>query len=111
MNDDPLVTIKNINQMSKHIGKDIANNMGIPLSEFKHYIKPKEIRSIIKQYSVKKDEEDMINTTILQKIFNEVNNWVLGIQLCKMAVDNKLDSCWDTEQNCIIFEAKENKNG
>lgn len=110
MNNDPLVAIKNINKMSKHIGKDVARDMGIPLSEFKQYIKPKEIESLVKQYSVKRGDESMINTNILQTIFKEVRNWTLGIQLCKLASSGQLDSYWDDEQNCIIFE-KDKKNG
>lgn len=111
MFDDPLVSIKNMNKMSKHIGKDIAKNMGIPLKELKDYIKPSEIRSIIQQYCIRKDSECMINTLILKKVFQEVNNWVLGIQLCKMASNGQLDAVWDGDQNCIIFETKEKNDG
>lgn len=105
MSDDlDLVKIKSINRMSKHIGRDIANNLNIPLKEFKNYIRPKEVKSLIEQYSIRKNGEYMINTFILQKIFSEVNNWVLGINLCKMAVDGKLETSWDDEQNCMLFE-------
>lgn len=99
-----LIKIKNLNKMSRHIGKDVAENLNIPLSEFKQYIKPKEVRSLIKQYSIKQGDEYMINNLILQKIFLEVQNWVYGINLCKMAVDGKLETCWDSEQNCMMFE-------
>jgi len=102
--DNNLVKIKNINRMSKHIGRDVAMNLSIPISEFKQYIRPKEVRSLIEQYSIKKDGEYMVNTMILQKIFSEVNNWVLGISLCKMAVDGKLETSWDSEQNCMLFD-------
>lgn len=112
MYDDKLVRIKNINKMSKHIGKDVAKNMSIPLSEFGEYIKPKEIKSLLMQYAVKKEDDYMLNTMILQKVFKEVNNWVLGIQLCKMSVKGDLDTSWDSEQNCMMFESKkENKDG
>ena len=108
MYDDPLVTIKHIGKMSKHIGKDVAKNMGIPLKELKDYIRPSEIKSILTQYCIFKDEQYLINTLILKKVFQEVNNWVLGIQLAKMASDGQLDACWDDEQNSIIFETKSN---
>ena len=107
MFDDPLVAIKNVNKMSKHIGKDVAKHMGIPLSELKDYIKPKEIRSILQQYCIPQEDRLMINTLILKKIFQEVNNWVLGIQLCKMASNGQLEACWNDEENCMIFETKE----
>lgn len=102
--DDNLVKIKNINRMSKHIGKDVAQNLNIPLHEFKEYIKPKEIKSLIKQYSIHKNGNYLVNSLILEKIFSEVNNWVLGISLCKMAVDGKIETSWDSEQNCMLFD-------
>ncbi|NDB85484.1 MAG: hypothetical protein EB127_22695 [Alphaproteobacteria bacterium] len=107
MFDDPLVAIKDINKMSKHIGKDVAKHMNIPLNELKDYIKPKEIRSILQQYCIPKQDQLMINTLILKKVFQEVNNWVLGIQLCKMASNGQLEACWNEEENCMIFETKE----
>jgi hypothetical protein len=107
MFDDPLVKIKNINQMSKHIGKDAAKNMGIPLSELKEFIRPKEIKSILKQYCIRKEEDYLLNAIILKKVFQEVNNWILGIQLSKLASSGQIDACWDDEQNCMIFETKE----
>lgn len=110
--DDDLVIIKDMNKMSKHIGKDVARNLSIPISEFKEYIKPKEIKSLIKQYSINKQEDYLINTLILQKIYSEVNNWVLGISLSKMASEGKLETSWDSEQNCMLFETlKGEKNG
>lgn len=106
MPNDPLVLIKHLNKMSKHLGKDVASNMGIPISEFKEYIKPSEIKSIVKQYCVKKNGKYLMNSIILQKIFREINNWVLGIQLAKMASDGQLEARWDEEQNCIMFETR-----
>lgn len=106
MYDDKLVRIKNLNKMCKHIGKDIAKSMSIPLSEFGEYIKPKEIKSLLLQYAIKKNDEYMLNTMILQKIFKEANNWVLGIQLCKLSSSGQLETSWDDEQNCMVFESK-----
>lgn len=106
MYDDPLVKIKSIPKLAKHIGRDIANEMLIPLSEMKEYIKPKEVSSIIKQYSIKKINGYFVNATILSRIFSEVRNWVLGIQLAKMASNEQLETMWDDEENCMIFKSK-----
>jgi hypothetical protein len=110
MKNDPLIKIKNIVKMSKHIGKDVAKNTGIPLNEMSYYIKPKEIRSIIKQYSINKHGDYMLNTLILQKVYQEVNNWVLGIQLSKMASQGQLEAFWDSETNSMTFNTIEGKN-
>lgn len=106
MSDDELMKIRSIKGVSKHIGKDIAKEMMIPLKEMKEYIKPKEIASIVKQYSINKNNEYYMNTNILQKIFTEAKNWVLGIQLAKMASSGKMDTMWDEDQNCMIFKSK-----
>lgn len=107
MYDDRLVKIKNIDKMSKGVGKDVARNMGIRLRDFKHFIKPREIKSIIVQYAIEKDDGLYISPLILEKIFTTVNSWVIGIQMCKLAVENKMEVYWDEEQNCAVFENKE----
>lgn len=103
--DDDLVKIIGIKNVAKHIGKDIANEMLIPIKEMKDFIKPKEVVSIIKQYSVNKNGEFYMNSIILGKILSEIKNWVLGIQLAKMASEGKIDTIWDEEQNCMIFKS------
>lgn len=105
MSDDQLMKITNINGVAKHIGKDIAKEMMIPITEMKEYIRPKEIVSIIKQYSIYKNGSHFMDSTILQKIFAEVKNWVVGIQLAKMASLGKIDTTWDEEQNCMTFKS------
>lgn len=108
---DPLMVLKSVKKISKHIGRDVANDMLIPLEEMKDYIKPKEVASIVRQYCIYKDDNYHINTLILQKIFTEVKNWVLGIQLAKMASEGKLETMWDTEQNSMIFSNSGDNNG
>jgi hypothetical protein len=105
MSDDQLMRIKSIKGVAKHIGRDIAKEMMIPIKEMKEYIKPKEIISIIKQYTIYKNDEYFMNSLILEKIFTEVKNWVLGIQLAKMASSGQMDTMWDEEQNCMIFKS------
>lgn len=109
--EDPLVKIKNINAMAKHIGRDVARSKSIPISELKEYITPKEVKSIIQQFAIPDEESYLINTSLLQKIFYEVNQWVLGIELCKMASKGLLETSWDDEQNCMTFSAKDQNNG
>lgn len=111
MEKDPLVAIKNIKRTAKYIGKDVAKNRGIPVSELSSYIKPKEIVSIIKQFAIEKDEKYLINTKLLQKIFTEVHDWVLGVTLSKMASKDLIETYWDETLNCMTFAPKENDNG
>lgn len=114
MNDkpkDPMVVIKNIKKTAKYIGKDVAKNRGIPLDEFANYIKPREIVSIIKQFSIEKDSQYLMNTKILQRIFTEVHDWVLGVTLSRMASKDLIETYWDNNLNCMTFSPKGDKNG
>jgi hypothetical protein len=111
MDKEPLVIIKNIKKTAKYIGKDVAKNRGIPLNELTSYIKPKEIVSIIKQYSIPNEDKYLMNTKILQNIFTEVHDWVLGVTLSKMASKDLIDTYWDETLNCMTFAPKENDNG
>jgi hypothetical protein len=106
MNDEKMVKVKSIKKIAKHIGKDVAKEMLIPIEEMSVYIRPKEVSSIIKQYCIHQEDQYLMNTMILQKIFTEVKNWVLGIQLAKMASSDKLEVTWDSEENCMIFQSK-----
>lgn len=111
MKRDPLVAIKNIKRTAKYIGKDVAKNREIPLDELSSYIKPKEIVSIIKQFAIEKDGMYLINTKILQKIFTEVHDWVLGVNLSRLASKDIIDTYWDDQLNCMTFSQKDNKHG
>lgn len=111
MDKEPLVIIKDLKKTAKYIGKDVAKNRGIPLDEFTNYIKPKEIASIIKQYCIEKNGKYLINTKILQRIFTEVHDWVLGITLCKMATKDLIETYWDDKLNCMTFSPKVGQDG
>jgi len=111
MDKEPLVVIKNLKKTAKYIGKDVAKNRGIPLSELTNYIKPKEIVSIIKQYCISKEDKYLMNTKILQKIFTEVHDWVLGVTLSKMASKDLIETYWDNNLNCMTFSPKVGQDG
>jgi hypothetical protein len=109
MKKDPLVAIKNLKRTAKYIGKDVAKNRGIPLEDLSHYIRPREIVSIIKQFAIEKEEKYLLNTKLLQKIFTEVHDWVLGVSLSKMASNDIIDTYWDSELNCMTFSKKDDQ--
>jgi hypothetical protein len=105
---DPLVKIKNMVKAAKHLGRDAAMKRGIPISEFKNYITPKEVLSIIKQYAIMDDNGDyMLNHKLLMKICEVVDSWILGIELSKLASTDQLETYWDDNKNCMVFKYKE----
>lgn len=104
---DKLVKIKNLTRAAKHLGKDIAKQRKIPLCKFKEYITVKEIKNIIKQFALEDEAGGcLINYKILHKICEEINTWVLGIELAKLASLDSVETYWDDERNCMVFSYK-----
>jgi hypothetical protein len=110
-NDSDLRRIRHIKKTAKYIGREVAKKKGLPLDELSKYITPKEVSSIIKQYSIKSNGMLFINETILWKIFAVTEQWVKGVMLSKLASDDLFDVYWNSHDNCAIFETKGNKNG
>ena len=107
---DKLVKIKDINKMARHLRKDIASQQAVTIKELKDFITQEETISLIKQYSKKNRNGDyLINTKILDKIFTEMYNWILGVELCKLASNGVFDVYWNDDENCMTFMAIDTK--
>lgn len=112
MHDKP-AKIKDLAKMSRHIRKDIAKQHGMPLSQLKFYITQNEVISLIRQYAEKNEEgELLVNCTILDRIFKEVYNWIVGIEVSKLASKGDFEVYWNDEKDCMVFSAptKEENN-
>ena len=104
---DNLVKIKDLTRAAKHLGKDIAKQRKIPLGKFKEYITVNEVKNIIKQFGLQDEDGNvLINYKILHKICEEINVWVLGIELSKLAALDSIETYWDDERNCMVFSYK-----
>jgi hypothetical protein len=104
---DNLVKIKNLTLAAKHLGRDIAKQRKIPMCKFKEYITVKEVKNIIRQFGLQdEDGSILINYKILHKICEEINVWVLGIELSKLAALDSIETYWDDERNCMVFSYK-----
>ena len=107
---DKLVKIKDINKMARHLRKDIASQQAVTIKELKDFITQEETISLIKQYSKKNRNGDyLINTKILDKIFTEMYNWILGVEVCKLASNGVFDVYWNDDENCMTFMAIDTK--
>lgn len=110
---DPLMKITNISKFAKFIVQNTIQDCGIEIKtkEIKQYINNTNVEGIVRQYA-KKDKHNnlMVNNKIVQKIQNELMNWILGVSLAKMAAKDELDCYWDSKRNCMIFSNKEEKS-
>lgn len=95
---------------SKKILSISCNEIGIDEAEYKDYITINNVEQIVKMHS-KHDENDdfFVDKDIVDKISDELQNWVLGVQLSKMCSEGKLDCYWDDEADCMVFKVAEEK--
>ena len=47
-----------------------------------------------------------MNYKILHRICEEINTWVLGIELAKLASLDSVETYWDDQKNCMVFSYK-----
>lgn len=108
---DNLVKIKDIEKMAKHIRRDVAKQHGISIKELTpKYIKQSEVVAIINQLA-KRDEEDnlLVNCKILDNIFSEVYNWIVGIEVAQLASSGELEAYWNDEKQMMTFSLAKSK--
>lgn len=108
---DPLMKITDIDKFAKFLAYNTVQDCGIDIKrrEIKNYITTKNVEEIIIQYA-KRDKKNnlLVNGKILDKIQNDLMDWVLGVSLAKMAAKDELECYWDTERDCMVFATKEN---
>lgn len=99
-----------MNGFSKKILSIACNDIGIDEVEYKNYINIDNVKQIVKMHSEESEDDFYVNDDVIEKICDELQNWVLGVQLSKMCSEGKLDCYWDDEADCMIFKVAE-ENG
>jgi hypothetical protein len=103
---DPLMKITNISKFAKFLVHNTIKDCGIEIQmkEIKNYINNTNVEGIVKQYA-KRDSKNnlMVNNKIVQKIQNDLMDWILGVSLAKLAAKDELNCYWDNKRNCMVF--------
>lgn len=97
--------IQNLNKFTKHMAKDMCKLMDIEYRELKEYITFSQAKSLVKEYA--RDDDDgcfSINQRRFDRLTEELHDWILGIELCKLTVKGDLDCYWDDDKNTMIFK-------
>jgi hypothetical protein len=103
---DKLVKVKDVKAMARHIRRDIAKQQGVPIKELKDFITQNEMISLIRQYSQPDESgELLVNCKILDKIFKEAYNWIVGIEISRLAAAGTFDVYWSDDKNSMVFAA------
>lgn len=104
--------IKHLNKFAKSLGKMVAKDMGFSHKELKSYITVSNIKNLIKQHChVNKRGQLLIDEDQASIVCNEIFDWLLGVDLAKLAAEDELDCYWDDKINQMVFKYKEKKNG
>tara|TARA_B100001778_G_scaffold302117_1_gene278568 strand:- start:2418 stop:2810 length:393 start_codon:yes stop_codon:yes gene_type:complete len=99
--------IQDINKFSKNIAKQVAKYAGFSYKELKSYIKVGNVKQIIQNHSSFNQHGNMcINEEDAEAACEEIFDWLVGVDLAKLASNGDLDCYWDDEDNCMIFRGK-----
>lgn len=101
--------IKNMVGFSKKILSIACNGIGIDEAEYKNYINIDNVKQIVKIHSEQSEDDFYVDDDVIEKICDELQNWVLGVQLSKMCSEGTLDCYWDDEGDCMVFKVAEEK--
>ena len=98
--------ITQLGPMAKRLGKAIAKDGNFTVDELKEYISVSNIKQIIKEFSMIKDGRLFIDEDGMEQAAEQVHNWLIGVDLAKLAGQDKVNCYWDDEKNCMTFEEK-----
>ena len=99
--------VKNITRLAKVLGKSIAKDADFTLEELKEYISVQNIKFMIKQKAHRDADGDLaLSNDDLFVISNEIYDWLIGCDMCKLAAEGKLECYWDDDLNEMVFTGK-----
>jgi len=103
--------IKSMKGFSAEIGKFVAKNAGYTKKEFQSFIKHSNLINIVKTYVQKRNGSLFIDEESASKICDEIFDWLVGVEMSKLAAEDIIDCYWDNNKNQMVFMPKiENEN-
>ena len=101
--------IKSLNGMAKGLGKQVARDNGFSKKELHSYINVSNIVGILKQYCNTKNKKFYIDDKNIEKAYQDIHHWLVGVDLAKHAASDTIDCYWDSDKDCMVFKNKEEK--
>lgn len=96
--------------MAKHLGKTVAKNSDFTFKELRQYIGVKNIEYMIKEHSRYKHGRYEINDNGVEAVMSDIFEWLMGRDLARLAAEDKIDSYWSDEEDCMVFKIKNGDN-
>ena len=105
--DDEINRFDDLHKFSTKLAKFVARSSGYTIKELKAYIRPVNVKKIVKKYSKFVDDHYIMTEDQAHEACEEILDWLVGVELAKLAADDVLDCYWDDETNQPIFKAKQ----
>lgn len=102
--EDKVWRIKDFDGFCKQTLKICCAQLGMEKPEYDKYITIENVQQIVKSCAEIEDEDLYLTEEIFEKITEEIQNWVMGVQLSKMCSKGDLDCYWDSDKNCMVFK-------
>lgn len=100
--------IENINKFAKCLGKKVAKECGFSPEQLKTSITVKNVCGLIMERSfLDNDGTRYIKKEDTSAVCEEILNWILGVNLARLAAEDEVDCYWSDKKNCMVFSFKE----
>ena len=87
--------------------KLVARNSGFSLKQIKSSINLSNVRTMVEMYSSKHIEGGFtVDIDDVAIICDEIYDWVSGVELARLAAEDKIDAYWDDKTNGMTFKLK-----
>lgn len=104
--DEELHRFNNLQKFSTKLAKFVARTSGYTFKELKAYIRPVNVKNIVKKHAKFVDDHYVMTEDQSYEACEEILDWLVGVELAKLAADDVLDCYWDDESNQMVFKAK-----
>jgi|688.fasta_scaffold06581_16 hypothetical protein len=100
--------IKDVDAFIKISLKTIAKIIKYKYKTLIKMVTVENVRFLMKKY-VKKDQNNNIYISYknIDKLYADIHEWIIGIELAQMAAEDKIGCYWDNKRNEMIFFNKE----
>lgn len=88
------IKIQNLNKFTKSLAKDVCYHLDLTTKELKYYMSVTQAKSLVKEFCVKSDEDESYSITRenCKNCATEMQNWIIGFEVARMASDGSFES-------------------
>lgn len=93
-----------LKNFSKRIAMFVAKQAGYSKKELKNFIRLQNVQKIVKSHSKRTfDGKYEVDEEEANLICEEIFDWLVGVEIAKLAADDIIQCYWDDEKNKMEF--------